>query len=293
LSFLDGALLIAGYQLLRHYIHQRDRAEVQMMLAKEAAEKANRAKDEFLAMVSHDLRSPLNAIGLWLILLRRGGLSPAQLVEAIDSIEHSLKSQTRLVTDLLDVSRMVHGKFHVDRKPMDLIPLLSAAVANVRAAAESKDVSLEFESSVKSIWIMGDAARLQQVAWNLLSNAVKFTPPGGRVALRVREVPDAVEFQVADSGMGIPADFLPRMFDRFSQSETTGETRKKGLGLGLSIVKHIVELHDGSATAQSAGEGQGATFTVRLPALHDAAVRNGSGIPRADVTRAPIPAVAK
>ncbi len=240
-------------------------AHLESEKARKFAEDANRLKDEFLATVSHELRAPLNTIKGWAVLLHRGELTHAETIKAIETIEHNVESQNRLIEDLLDGSRIITGKLRLEREHVNLCELIEAVIESVRLSAEAKSLLLQFTAEPEVILVPGDPNRLRQVIWNLLSNAIKFTSQGGWVNVDLRRVNSHVEISVTDSGVGINADFLPYVFDRFRQAD--GSTKRKfgGLGLGLAIVQHIVELHRGEVSAHSDGEGRGATFTVRLP----------------------------
>ncbi len=233
--------------------------------ARSAIEQASRAKDEFLATLSHELRNPLNAILGWSRMLRAGKLDEAQALRATETIERNAEMQAALIEDMLDVSRIITGKLLLDVRPVDLKAVLHAAFETVRMAAEARQLDVQLSVDADVPRATGDAARLQQVVWNLLSNAIKFTPRGGRVTAHLRRQGAHVELAVADSGQGIAADFLPHVFERFRQADSSSTRGHGGLGLGLAIVRHLVELHGGSVAVASAGEGQGATFTVRLP----------------------------
>lgn len=234
--------------------------------AREAAEAANRIKDEFLAVLSHELRTPLNPILGWTKLLRNGKLDEAKKAIALETIERNAKLQTQLIGDLLDISRILQGKLTLNIFPVDLAATIEAAKETVRLAAEAKSIQIHTEiSAVKHF--MGDSGRLQQVVWNLLSNAVKFTPTGGQVNIKLESVGTDAQIQVSDSGKGISREFLPYVFDTFRQADSATTRQFGGLGLGLAIVRHIVEMHGGTVHADSPGEGQGATFTVKLPLL--------------------------
>jgi PAS domain S-box-containing protein len=233
--------------------------------ARADAEAANRLKDEFLATVSHELRTPLNAILGWAQLLHAGHASGEDLAQGLETIERNAKSQAQLVEDLLDVSRIVSGKLRLDVQPVMMAPIAEAAIESVRHAAEARGITIVTSLDFNAGPVAGDAGRLQQIAWNLLSNAVKFTPRGGSVQVSVGRVESHVELAVRDTGRGIDAEFLPHVFDRFRQADG-GTTRSHGgLGLGLAIVRHLVELHGGTVRADSPGAGAGATFTVCLP----------------------------
>ncbi len=231
-----------------------------------AAEAANRMKDEFLAVLSHELRTPLNAILGWATLLRRKALTEEQVVRAVESIERNSRLQAQLIDDLLDVSRVISGSLRMETQPVDLNGVVEEAIATVMPSGAAKDVRLE-RGDWTSARVRGDSARLQQVVWNLLSNAIKFTEAGGRVRVDLRQHHAFAEVQVTDSGEGIESEMLPHVFERFWQADSTSTRTRGGLGLGLAIVKHLVQLHGGSVEAASAGRGQGATFTVRLPIL--------------------------
>jgi PAS domain S-box-containing protein len=233
--------------------------------ARERAEAASRAKDEFVAMISHEIRSPLNAILGWSQMLRQGSLDKAATTNALESIERNARAQAQLVSDLLDISRVITGKLRINARPVDITNSLESALESIRPAAEAKQITIDVEREPYATVVTGDADRLQQVFWNLLSNAVKFTPRGGRVGVNVSRIDSQLEISVSDTGAGIDEAFLPYIFDRFTQADTTTARRHAGLGLGLAIVRHIVELHGGTVTAQSQGAGQGATFRVTLP----------------------------
>jgi PAS domain S-box-containing protein len=228
------------------------------------AREASRLKDEFLATLSHELRTPLNAILGWARLLRTGELDAETVAKALESIERNTQAQTQLVSDILDVSRIITGKLRVDRRPLDLAPVIDAALDAVHPAAEAKGVAL-CASIDRSLRSTGDADRLLQVIWNLLSNAVKFTPAGGQVTVEMRGEGGGIDLRVSDTGVGIPRDFLPHVFERFRQGDASTTRHHGGLGLGLAIVRHLVGLHGGTVVAESDGPGRGSRFTVRLP----------------------------
>ncbi|HEU0252793.1 MAG TPA: ATP-binding protein, partial [Pyrinomonadaceae bacterium] len=229
------------------------------------AEESSRLKEEFLATISHELRTPLSAILGWARMLRLGQLSEEKTIKALDTIERNARAQAQLVDDLLDVSRIITGKLRMDVRAADPHSFIDAAVEAVKPAAEAKGVRLQKVIDTGAISIPGDPTRLQQVVWNLLSNAIKFTPRGGRVQIRSERVNSHLEIVVSDTGQGISPDFLPHVFDRFRQADQKTSRQHGGLGLGLAIVRHLVELHGGTVSAASEGEGKGATFTVMLP----------------------------
>src|ERR1041384_870131 len=229
------------------------------------AEESSRLKEEFLATISHELRNPLSAILGWARMLRMGQLSAENAAKALDTIERNARAQAQLVDDLLDVSRIITGKLRMDVRPSDPNSFIDAAVEAVKPAAEAKGVRVQKVVDTGAISIPGDPVRLQQVVWNLLSNAIKFTPRGGRVQIRSERVNSHLEIVVSDTGQGIPSDFLPHVFDRFRQAGQKTSRQHGGMGLGLAIVRHLVELHGGTVQANSEGEGHGSTFTVMLP----------------------------
>jgi PAS domain S-box-containing protein len=240
--------------------------------ARETAEESNRLKDEFLATVSHEVRTPLTAILGWARLLESGGLDEKASRQAIETIWRNAKSQAQIIDDILDVSRIITGQLSLDLHPLEVIPIVEAAISVIRPTAEAKNITIATELDQRPLVVSGDANRLQQVIWNLLSNAVKFTNSGGRVMLSVRQIESGVEMRVTDTGQGIKRDFLPFVFDRFRQADSTTTRQHGGLGLGLAIARHLVEIHGGSIKAESSGEGKGATFSVRLP-LVDSTVK--------------------
>jgi signal transduction histidine kinase/ActR/RegA family two-component response regulator len=233
--------------------------------ARAAAETANSLKDEFLATLSHELRTPLTAIVGWADLLHRGHLSPPETTRAIDTIIRSATAQNQIIDALLDVSRIITGKLQLDLRPVDIAAVVKAATSTVTPAADAKGIRLQVIQNPAATYVMGDPERLQQVFWNLLSNAIKFTPKSGRVRVNVESVGSNVEVIVADNGLGIDPEFLPHVFDRFTQGDSSSTREVRGLGLGLSIARQLVELHGGSIEAASPGRGQGTTFTVRFP----------------------------
>jgi signal transduction histidine kinase/ActR/RegA family two-component response regulator len=233
--------------------------------ARSAAEKANRAKDEFLATLSHELRTPLTPILGWTVMLRSGTLDQAAINRGLEVIERNVRAQTQLIGDLLDVSRIITGKLRLEVSRIALVPVVEAGVEAVRPSAEAKEIKLSVEVPPEVPTITGDPDRLQQVVWNLVSNAVKFTPQGGRIDVRLRAEDSSLSLSVTDNGKGIEPEFIDHVFERFRQADSTSTRAHGGLGLGLAIVRHLVELHGGSVHAESQGGGHGATFVVRLP----------------------------
>jgi PAS domain S-box-containing protein len=229
------------------------------------AQESSRLKDEFLATVSHELRTPLTAILGWAHMLRVGQFDANSATQAFETIERNARAQAQLIDDLLDVSRIITGKLRIDVRAVDPNSFIEAAVEAVRPAAEAKGVRLQKIIDTGAVSVAGDPVRLQQVIWNLLSNAIKFTPRGGRVQVRLERVNSHIEIAVVDTGAGIVPEFLPHVFERFRQADQKTTRQHGGMGLGLSIVRHLVELHGGTVRAESAGEGQGSTFTVLLP----------------------------
>lgn len=250
---------------------QRIQEERELLLqreqrAREQAESANRIKDEFLAVLSHELRTPLNPILGWTKLLQKRQLAPEKATIALETIERNAKLQAQLIEDLLDISRIMRGKLSLNTTAMDLKAVVLASIETVSLAAEAKQIEIELTIEVEVGQLLGDAGRLQQVVWNLLSNAVKFTPEGGRVeVILTEETSSCAKIIIRDTGKGISSEALTYVFDRFWQEDSTNTRRFGGLGLGLAISRQIVELHGGTIFAESGGEGQGATFTVRLP----------------------------
>ncbi len=235
--------------------------------ARKEAETANRAKDEFLATVSHELRTPLNAIAGWVQILRKNVSDAESFAHGIEIIDRNVKMQTKIIEDILDVSRIITGKLNFDVTPVNLVPVIEAALESVRLAAEVKAIRIQTVLNDSASLVSGDPNRLQQIVWNLVSNAIKFTPKAGTVSVGLERAGSQAEITVSDTGKGISAEFLPFVFDRFRQADSTSTRHHSGLGLGLAIVRHLVELHGGTVHATSEGEEQGATFIVRLPLL--------------------------
>jgi PAS domain S-box-containing protein len=248
---------------------EREQLLKREQIAREQAEAANRVKDEFLAVLSHELRTPLNPILGWTKLLRTRSFDAQSTDRALATIERSAKLQVQLIEDLLDVSRILQGKLRLDACPVNLVSAIEAALETVRLSAEAKGIQIQKNLDFEIGQVNGDASRLQQVVWNLLSNAIKFTPTGGRVEIRLEQVETYAQIQVSDTGLGISASFLPHVFEYFRQADSSTTRKFGGLGLGLAIIRHLVELHGGTVQAESAGEGHGATFTVRLPLMFD------------------------
>jgi hypothetical protein len=242
-------------------------------------EEANQLKDEFLAVLSHELRSPLNPILGWVQMLRSGRLDAAKVNYALETIERNARLQTQLIEDLLDISRILRGKLHLNTTLVDLVPTIEAALENIQLAAEAKQIEVTTHLEPRGKFIYGDAARLQQILWNLLSNAIKFTPMNGRVEVCLTYTDLQAQITIKDTGKGINAEFLPHVFDYFRQADSSTTRNFGGLGLGLAIVRHLTEIHGGTVQAESPGEGQGATFTVTLPLLTTTSEATGAIIP--------------
>jgi signal transduction histidine kinase len=266
------AELLRSNERLQAEIEERLRAENEReeLLARERllrgqAEELSRLKDEFLATMSHELRTPLNAIFGWITLLRTRRLDEATQARALETIERNARAQKRLIEDLLDVSRIVTGKIALELGDVAPRRIVEGAIATMQPAAQAKEVSIVPALGEVTTLVRGDFARLQQVVCNLLSNAVKFTPPGGRIDVELALIADQVQISVADTGQGIKPEFLPHVFERFRQEDGSISRRHGGLGLGLAIVRHLVDLHCGTVEARSEGEGRGARFIVRLP----------------------------
>lgn len=294
-DFLSKAqVTAAALERSIRYGIQNKRAERQHLqiaaeqAARAEAETANRMKDEFLATLSHELRTPLNAILGWAQMLQIASLDPETSRQAVEAIVRNAKSQAQLINDLLDVSRIISGKIRLERRSVNLGHVIATAVESCRPAAAEKEIDLNVEIEATTggpadMRVIGDVMRLQQVVWNLLSNAIKFTPEGGHVEVRLRRSGHLAEVVVRDSGRGIRPEFLSVIFERFRQADSSSTRTHAGLGLGLAIVRHLVELHGGTVRAYSEGEGLGATFTVELPLIEGGRVEaiahgNGAGL---------------
>ena len=276
----DSALLATfsgiGSQVGQFLVRKGVEEDREDLLAREQsarsdAEEANRLKDEFLATLSHELRTPLTAILGWLSMLRSGRLDAETSRHALETVERNAQAQAQLIEDLVDVSRIAGGKLKLEIEPVDMVTVIAAAIDIVRPAANARGVSIEVSAAAAVGPVAGDPARLQQIVWNLLSNAVKFTPRDGHVQVSLRRVESFAEVEVRDTGIGIDADFLPRVFERFRQAESALTRSHRGLGLGLAIVRHLIELHGGTVTAASDGEGKGAVFVLRIPLANQGA----------------------
>jgi signal transduction histidine kinase/ActR/RegA family two-component response regulator len=262
--------LVRAREIAEHRTSQL--AESSALLAQEQAartkaEEADRAKEQFLGLISHELRNPLSPILAWSRMLKLGTLEPKKQSAAIDAIERNATAQAQLIEDLLDVSRIVSGQLRLDVRSIDLSKVITAAVDTLRPSADMKQIRLQLVIDPRHGLVLGDPDRLQQVIWNLLSNAIKFTPRGGRVQVALERVDSHLEVSVSDTGQGIDAEALGHVFDRFWQGEQGIERRQRGLGLGLAIVRHLVESHGGEVQAYSDGPGKGALFTVKLPLM--------------------------
>jgi signal transduction histidine kinase/DNA-binding response OmpR family regulator len=273
---------------------ERRKLLVREQAARAEAEQANRTKDEFLATLSHELRTPLSAILGWSHLVRTGKLDDQQMSRAFETIERNARSQSQLIDDLLDVSRIITGKLQIEPRSLDLCTVIDASIEGVRPAFEAKHIELETKFESDSCFVAGDPNRLQQIFWNLLSNAIKFTPEGGKVWVTAEQVDSHVRISVGDSGIGISPEFLPYIFDRFRQADGSTTRIHGGLGLGLSIVKHLVQLHGGTVEVKSDGKNKGAMFIVTLPLAEEGAAEKvetaaamqigGNGLPASFAT---------
>jgi signal transduction histidine kinase/CheY-like chemotaxis protein len=245
--------------------------------ARRQAEEANRLKDEFLAILSHELRTPLNAIVGWANLLKDGRLDPATTTRAVETINRNVKIQSHLISDILDISRMTSGQVELKIQPVHLAAVIEGALDTMGPTAHAKNVNLERELAPITRPVLGDPDRLSQIVWNLLSNAIKFTPEGGRVVIRLDQEDSAARIRVEDDGPGIDPEFLPHVFERFRQKDSSGTRRYGGLGLGLAIVRRLVELHGGGVSASNRASGTGAVFTVTFPLAEVPALRGAEG----------------
>ena len=261
----DGSGRIIGASKISRDVSERDHLLAREQAARARAEEAGRLKDEFLATVSHELRTPLNAILGWAHVLRRTERTDPRERHAVEVIERNARAQARVIDDLLDVSRIITGKLRLDVHPLMPAAAIDSALDSLKPMADAKGIRLHSVLDSSAGPVSGDPARLQQIVWNLVSNGIKFTPKGGRVEVRLERVDSSVEIAVSDTGEGIRPEFLPHVFDRFRQSDAGIARRTGGLGLGIAIVRHLVELHGGSVGAESPGPGEGATFMVRLP----------------------------
>ena len=283
------ALALEGEINERKEVEEKLRlALVGEQMARSEAETANRMKDQFLATVSHELRTPLNAIIGWSHLLKSGKLDGTTSQRALDTIDRNARSQAQLIEDILDVSRMITGKLRLNKEVVDIASVINAAIDSVQLAIDSKDLHLNVTLDPTARHTLGDSSRLQQVVWNLLSNAIKFTPTGGSIEVRVQRANDNLQICVKDSGQGISPEFLPHIFEHFRQADGTTTRLHGGLGLGLAIVRQLVELHGGSIKADSQGEGAGCMFTIELPMApqkRKPAHSSAAGVPiSADIT---------
>ncbi|MER3493050.1 MAG: hybrid sensor histidine kinase/response regulator [Mastigocladus sp. ERB_26_2] len=265
-KFGDGVVVTWRDTTERRQVEEeRKQLIAQEQAARAEAEKANRLKDEFLAVVSHELRTPLNSMLGWAQILRNRQLNEAIASKALETIERNARHQKKLIEDILDVSMIIQNKLRLELQPLYLVPIVHAAIEDVQPQAQAKSIQIESMLSPFISPVMGDAERLQQIVCNLLSNAIKFTPPAGRVQISLQQIDSFAQITVTDTGQGISSDFLPHVFDRFRQADGTTTRKYGGLGLGLAIVRHLVEMHHGHVYAASEGTGKGATFTVQLP----------------------------
>lgn len=265
---------------LNNQIQERERLLKSELAARQLAEENSRLKDQFLATVSHEIRTPLNAIGGWVQILLNGQLNEKQHQHALNTIQKSVVSQTQIIEDLLDISRIVTGQIRLNLLPINLAESIESALDVVRPAASVKEIKIIENFHLKAALIMGDSDRLQQIFWNLFSNAIKFTPFNGQLEITLKENDNLVEIAIKDNGNGISSDFIPFVFERFRQADGSMKRQYGGLGLGLSIVKNLVEMHGGTVSVESAGQGQGTTFTVSLPFLRSQQQDFTSGLPK-------------
>jgi PAS domain S-box-containing protein len=270
----DAGGKMIGVIVVFHDITERRQTERELerllqseRTARGEAEAAGRLKDEFLATVSHELRTPLSAILGWSAMLNLGKLDEATAKKGLTIIERNANAQAEIIRDILDVSRIISGKLRIDSRPVQLGPIINSSVETLRLASTAKGISLIVSLEPDAGFVAGDPDRLQQIVWNLLSNAIKFTPQNGEIKVDLKQVDSHVELSVRDSGIGIEPDFLPHVFERFRQADSSTTRAYGGLGLGLAIVRHLVELHGGTVSAHSEGKGRGAVFTVNLPVM--------------------------
>ncbi|HEX8491441.1 MAG TPA: ATP-binding protein [Pyrinomonadaceae bacterium] len=262
---------VIGLIGISHDITERKRAEEQRLAfvreqqARKDAEEANHIKDEFLTTLSHELRTPLTSILGWTQLLNTGQLNKELRARALEVMERNARAQRQLIDDLLDISRIVTGKIRLDARPVSLAPIIEAALDSVRPTAALREIQLHLHLDANEVRVQGDSTRLQQVIWNLLANALKFTPEGGSIAVSLERLKETARITVTDTGQGISPEFLPYVFERFRQADSSTTREYGGLGLGLALVQYLVELHNGTVRVESQGEGKGATFTVNLP----------------------------
>ncbi len=280
---------IIGISKIARDITEREHLLAQERASRARAEEESRLKDEFLATVSHELRTPLNAILGWAQLLRGGKLDAERSRHGLEVVERNARNQAQVIEDLLDVSRIITGKLRLNVQPVMPAAVIQSALDSVSPMAEAKEIRIHTMLDSGAGPVAGDASRLQQVFWNLLTNAIKFTPRGGRVDIRLERIESYLEISVTDSGEGVDPQFLPHVFDRFRQADSSASRHSGGLGLGLAIVRHIVELHGGDVTARSPGKGQGSTFAVRLPlrAVHGTSESEPRAHPGVDARGAP------
>ena len=258
---------VAREMELNVQLEERERLLASEQAARELAEENSRLKDEFLASVSHEIRTPLNAINGWTQIILSSDTNAEKFRHALSTIQRNVISQMQIIDDLLDISRIVTGQMRLDLQTVNLAESVENALNNLRPAINARQINLVKNIESGAVFIMGDRDRLQQVLWNLLSNAVKFTPIRGQIEVTLREIDDFAEIIIRDNGHGISADFLPFVFERFRQADSSSKRKHGGLGLGLSIVKNLVEMHGGTVAAESAGVGAGANFTIMLPLL--------------------------
>jgi signal transduction histidine kinase/ActR/RegA family two-component response regulator len=262
---IDQSLTEAAHGYAEKVARDREALLGNEHAARMEAETSNRAKDMFLATLSHEMRTPLNAIVGWISILRAKGSEDEDMVEGLAVIERNTKAQVQLIEDVLDVSRIVSGKLRLEMRPCELVEIINAGIDVVRPGAEARDITLDLQLDPAANRATCDATRIQQVIWNLVSNAIKFTPKGGKIRVTLARDKSSLQIEVSDNGQGISPELLPYVFDRFRQADSSSRRKFGGLGLGLSIVKHLVEMHGGTVEARSPGEGLGSTFIVRLP----------------------------